>query len=375
MTKSLPRPVWLADTKNIIQRRGWWCLRPYTGTDSQGRPKYGPEKRIIKAGCTAAEFFKAHAAVAEQPTERTLRWLLDQYHKSPKFKSTSKSYQRDALNYYYNALCGRKFKSGNYFGDMPLKAITKPKIQKFIDTGNKTPSGTNHQIQYLRAAWYWAERRFEDIPPNPCSKVELHKTTSPARYIPEWEYAVAFACALSRRNPMFAAAMELSYLCRARRIEVFNLQTKDVDKTVGIYLERTKGSNPEVTLLSPRLRDALDLCSEVYPRAPTPIKGRHLLHDRHGLPWTKKALDTAWKRVMTQAIDLGAEIGQELAAEAQKAGARVEGARVWLDKKFRFHDIKHTGITDHESDNAGLHKSERMQKLYDHKIKRMPATR
>lgn len=366
-------PDWLP--KGVIVRRGWYKFRPYLGREN-GNTVYGPEIPLLKTSCTRAQFFAAFDALTNRENTRTLRWMLDRYHESNTFKKLALSTRRH-YDDYRRLLCAEPIQSPTNpnltFGDMPVEKVTKPKLQRYLDAAT-APVAINRRIQYLSGAWSWAERSYEQFPHNPCLGLKLNEETPKERYPEDWEYAVAWLCAVTMRVPIFAPAMELAYLCRARRGEVFAYKTTDT-RGGGLYLKRTKGSNAEITAWSQRLQDALDHCRAIYPDAPTPIRGAYLLHDKRGLPYTKNALDSAWQRVMTKATTLGAEMPPELLEAARAEGARIEGNRVWLTNKFTFHDIKHKGCTDHDSENAGQHKTKKAAAIYQNKPKIIKATR
>lgn len=366
-------PEWLP--KGVIVRRGWYKFRPYLGREN-GITVYGPEVPILKTTCTKAQFFAAFDALTNKENTRTLRWMLDHYHKSNTFKKLALT-TRGHYDDYRRLLCAEPIHSpanpNLTLGDIPVEKLSKPKLQRYIDNAT-APVAVNRRIQYLSGAWSWAERSYEQFPPNPCLGLKLNDETPKDRYVEDWEYAAAWLCACSMRNPMFAPAMELSYLCRARRGEVFQYKTTDFRED-GLYLKRTKGSNAEITGWSRRLEDALAHCRAIYPDAPTPIRGAYILHDKRGLPYTKNALDSAWQRVMDKATTIGAELPEDLLEAARAAGARTQGNRAWLTDRFTFHDIKHKGCTDHESENAGQHKTKKAAAIYQQKPQIIKATR
>lgn len=363
-------PDWLP--KYTIPVRGWYVYRPYIGSKN-GKPTFGPEKRITKIGCTPQEFFKVFEAL--QPKEsHTIGWLLEEYNKSKKFRKLAIDTQRGYIGY-KTVICRQEivFKNGNKttFGELSLESMSTPKIQRYIDSYAGEKSANRH-IQYLSAAWNWARRRYEGMPFNPCAGVELNEETARERYIEDWEYAVVYLCAQSMRNPYFAPAMEFAYLCRARRGEIFNLDESNI-KNDGIFLERSKGSMNEITLWSPALKQALEDVRLIYPKAPTPIKGRKLLHDKAGLPYTKNALDSAWQRIMKKAKTTGAELKGVLLEGAIDAGIKPVNSFIKIKESFTFHDIKAKGVTDHEKGESG-HLTSKMKAVYQRKPKRVEAT-
>jgi hypothetical protein len=100
-------------------------------------------------------------------------------------------------------------------------------------------------------------------------------------------------------------------------------------------------------------------CKQNHPDAPRPLKGAYLLHDKAGLPYSKNALDSALQRIIKKAM---------------KEGAEINGKVVKLETSFTFHDLKATGISDHESKHGG-HRSEKMRKVYDRLPEQIKATK
>ena len=364
-------PDWLP--KYTIPVRGWYVYRPYIGIEN-GKAKFGPEKRIAKIGCSAEEFYKVFDTL--QPKETfTIQWLLEEYNTSKKFRKNLAIQTQKGYEGYKTVICRQevKFKYGaiKTFGELALDSMTTPKIQRYIESYSSEVSANRH-IQYLSAAWSWAIRRYEGIPPNPCIGIEFNREQARPRYIEDWEYAVVYLCAQSMRNPMFAPAMEIAYICRARRGEVFRLDERNMKKD-GIFLERSKGSMNEITLWSPALKEAVADARRIYPRAPVPMKGRKILHDRAGLPYTKNALDSAWQRVMKKAKTLGAELEGALLEDALSAGIPIKDNMVRIQEHFTFHDIKAKGVTDHDKGESG-HLTEKMKAVYQRKPRRVDPT-
>jgi integrase len=273
-----------------------------------------------------------------------LRWLLTEYNSSPQFKALAKTTQQGYRGY-YDVLCRKALKNGGSFGDVPLKAINRRTIRRYLDS-NPYPVTANRHVQYIKAAWNWGLQRYATVPdPNPCLGVDLNKEEARDRYVTDEEYTIGYSVAKSMRVPYFAPAMELAYLCRARRVEVFGL-TEDDCLPEGIHLRRTKGSRGEIVRWVPRLQAAIAACRSIYPNAP-PYRGkRFLIHDKAGKPYTKNALDSAWQRIIHKAMD-------------------PEKTQPTLKEAFHFHDLKAKGITDSKRFNAGGHRTKKMEAVYN----------
>ena len=162
-------------------------------------------------------------------------------------------------------------------------------------------------IAVLKAAWNWAAQRY-DVGENPCTGVELNKERPRDRYVTQEEYIKVLALA----PPELRQYMELAYLLRARLSEVQALTVDDVSDT-HVRLERLKGSEGELTVISDRLREAL-----------SDVRGEpHIVYQ-----YTESGFRSAWRRLQAKMREAGVE-------------------------PFNFHDLKARGVTDHEKNWAG----------------------
>lgn len=326
---------------NVYKDRSRYAYKPYLGREN-GKRVYGRPIRLCGLDASIAQVWAEYEKVVKDD-QGTLKWLLAQYHDSQQFRRLAKA-TREGYESYRGVICRQELKSGGTFGDVPLKAITRRTIRRYLDK-YPHPISANRHIQYLKAAWNWGLQRYETVPdPNPCLGVDMNEETPRPRYVTHEEYRLVRDIALGMRVPYFAHAMELAYLCRARRAEVFGLRHEDLTGE-GIMLRRSKGSRGEITLWNPRLRAAVEGCKSIYPNAPTPITGKLLIHNKSGGPMSKNALDSAWQRIMAKAMDTAAD--------------------QHLSESFTFHDLKAAGCTDHDDQNAGGHKSKKMIAVYD----------
>ncbi|WP_299945874.1 hypothetical protein [uncultured Microbulbifer sp.] len=308
------------------------------------------------------------AAILGKQAAHDLLWLLKQYHKSPQYRelalSTRKSYEG-----YQRTICNFPVSNGRLLGEFPLDKLNSRHMRGYLDTYPSKVAANRH-IQYLCAAFNWGRQRLSPVKFNPCEGVTRNKETSRDRYIEDWEYALVYQVAASMRTPIFAPAMELAYLCRARRGEVFAFTELDIQRQ-GLYLRRGKGSKNEITAMSDRLQAAIANCRQIYPKAPD--RG-FLLHRKDGTAYTKNALDSAWQRLVKKALDSPWSLPLNLANEAREDGAAEVDGKFYLTETFTFHDIKAKGITDHKN-NEGGHRSKKMEAVYNRKARVIPATR
>lgn len=316
----------------VYETRRGWIYRPYLGREG-GKTRWGSDILLAPKGASQSEAVVAyHKLQLAQQARRSLSWLLEQYHASPQFRALMPRTQSEYEGYQVK-LTSYPTRDGK-LGDAPIEAITKRTVRDYLDR-YPAPISANRHIQYLKAAWYWAEERYE-IPPNPCSRVKLNKQERRTRYVTDEELAEAEAMATG----YMPILMELAYLCRARRSEITGLRKSDVLQE-GLRLTRLKGSEGEITLWTPRLRAAVDAALDWHPKAPGPW----LLHDKHGGQLRKNAIDSAWQRLMKK----WAEAGNE---------------------RFTLHDLKAKGYSDQEEQWAGhKDKSGAMHKTYNRKLR------
>ena len=297
--------------------------REYLGV-VDGKVKFGPSRILASIHAPMSEVWAAYESIKGESQE-TISWLLNKYQGSGKFNDLSPKSQKE---YAKSITKLKEAKAGPIaFGDASLSSVTKRSIRSFLDN-YPSPVAANRHIAVLKAAWNWAAQRY-DIGDNPCTGVELNKERPRDRYVNEDEYVKV----LEMAPPELQQYMELSYLLRARLSEVRALTVDDVSDT-HVRLERLKGSEGELTLISDRLRSAL-----------SDVRGHpHIVHQ-----YTESGFRSAWRRL-----------------QSKMKGAGVE--------PFNFHDLKARGVSDHEQNFAG-HKSGAMRSVYVRKLQEVPATR
>lgn len=313
--------------KGVYLDRGRYSFRPYLGNGKLGkRIPLGPESLSI------AQVWDAYERAASTTVPLTVKWMLEEYLKSNTFKSRAPK-TRSEYKRYTNVLCNYKAASGHLLGEFPVDAVTKKGVQKYLDDADKRIAA-NRQIEFLSAAYSWASRRLDGVSENPCLGVEYNRERPRDRYVTDAEYDLVYQLALkNKRCAYLPIVMELIYLCRARPSEILTM-TKDKIQDHGLFLERGKGSENEITLWSDRLETAVITALENWPN------GEYLLYDERGQPLTYNAFAKSSRRLMKKAIDAG------------------------LKQKFTFHDLKAKGVSDHSQKFAG-HRSEKMKLVYD----------
>lgn len=296
----------------------------------------------------------------------SLTFLAEQFHKSDQLKRLAKKTQDDYC-YSRDVLLGIPTKLGKPLGELAVRKFTPPLVQRVIDriAEDGTPSKAAHALRYLRRLMQWGRNRGY-VDANPAQGIEAPKERK-LRRLPEPTAMAALiqfaqqqgkltrgekgACA-----PYLWYVMEISYLCRLRGIETVTLT--DANETPeGVLTNRRKGSRDNIVRWTPRLRAAWDAARQVRAeiwekkKMPVPIAAeqRRLIVAAHGGALQKTSLDTAWQRLVTQAIEKGV---------------------MTAEQRFGLHDFKRRGITDTEGTRADKqqasgHRSEGMLDVYD----------
>jgi integrase len=286
----------------------------------------------------------------------TVRWLCEEFAKSPQFKSLSKATQTD-YGYCRGVLCEWKTKAGP-FGDLVASRITRPLVQRLVDAiaagtdGKPTPSKAQHVRRYMSRVWEWGANRGHVPPTNPATGIDAPSERKQRR-LPSLATIEAVRKIADGYLPH---VMELAYLARLRGVEVVTL-TEGAATTDGLRTNRRKGSRDNVVAWTPRLRAAWDALvarrDGIWSKRKTPVpikaESRPVVVASDGHKLSKPALDTAWQRLMTRAVEAG------VIAEAHR---------------FGLHDLKRRGVTDTagtraDKQEASGHRAASMMDTYD----------
>ncbi len=327
--------------KYVYKKRGSYVYRLYLGV-VDGRATYAPDVYLCPVSASKSAFWKAYEQATGERSD-TLRWMLTKYSESSKFQALGKRTQEDYLSY-IERICQRPIPDTKLvFGDAALSDISMRTIRDYLDkyrspADELAPIAANRHIQMLKAAWNWARQYYDQVPANPCEGVLLNKQTARDRYVSREEFT-NFKATTKGYIPIF---MELAYLCRARWSEIAALKIADI-RSEGLRLARGKGSKGEITAWTPRLSAAVAAAQAFNAKAPSPIAGAYLIHDKRGLPINQDSFQTAWGRAMRKWVAEGNE-------------------------RFTFHDLKAAGYTDQKIQDAG-HKSKKMDAVYNRKLR------
>ncbi len=333
----LPPYVYRKPKHNCIE------YRPYKGKGQFGQSIYlkDIQGRNLPANAALNDIVKAYQRVlgSEKDQGRSLSWLLKRYFLSPAFKKLSDRTRKD-YQWYAGKIQEMPGAAGTVFGDFPYQQISRKTIAALRDKLADTPTQANRRLQFLSAVFTWAIEE-EHLDTNPCKGVSRFSLKARDRYTEDNEYQIVYDCAAS--YPWLQVMMELAYLCRARLGELRVLPPAAVSD-IGVYLERSKKSESELTTWTPRLRAAVDAALALAGPS-----DRFLVHDTDGSQISENQFRNAWRRTMDRALQRG------------------------LKKRFTFHDLKARGVTNHPLQHSG-HKSERMKSVYVRKPPKVQAT-
>lgn len=340
----MPRPKKRGDEwlpAGVTRGKSSYVLRYYV----EGKRREIPLCPLDAPRSTVLKRYEDFRSVGTVAANDTLKWLCDQYLKSEQFKIKKPNTQRD-YRLCYEQVVNAPLRNGSKFGDVKYAAITTGAVQKYIDSRHKAKTRANRERSFLSIVFAWGIRR-DLLKHNPVKAAQGYSEQGRTLYVDQSAYDFVYEQA--KEAPWYIRpAMEIAYLCRMRSIEVFDLRRLDILDD-GLDTRRTKGSKDAVTLWSPRLRAAVDMCKAQQ----TGVASReYLFADRRGQQITLKAFRTAWGRLMRRAMKDG------------------------LSQRFTFHDLKARGVSNVDGDKqaASGHRSAAMVARYDRKKKRVEAT-
>ncbi len=278
--------------------------------------------------------------------------LLTAYFGSAQFRQLSKRTQSDYRRY-------RKIVEP-VFGKMEPRVVRQHHVRAFMDKKAEKHSVTANRCHSFLSTLFASglERQYCSI--NPCQGVRKFREKPRDRYVEDHEYNIVYAVAA--HHPIYAyiaPLMELIYLCRLRPNEAYSLTEDEHILPEGIYAQRGKGSSSETTEWSERLRAAVGFARSLRGNQPRTLNNQPVVTNSKGGRLIKSSFDTAWRRVMGIAVS---------------EGIMIDGRTVILENRFRAHDLKAKGVTDHPQKYAG-HRSEKMRAVYNRRPDLIKATK
>jgi len=231
------------------------------------------------------------------------------------------------------------------FGAMQADSVEPKHVRAYMDKrGLKSRVQANREKAFFSRAYRWAYERGK-VKSNPCKGVKQFKESARTRYVTDAEYDAVYRCA-----PAIRVAMELSYLCAARKGDVLKMRWSQVLED-GVFIQQGKTGVKQVKLFSDRLKKAINAAKSLSGNQ----LNAYLIVKPDGHPYTDNGFNSAWRETIIK--------------------ARVQTG--WpLD--FTFHDLKAKAISDiggtsRDKQAISGHKTEGQVAVYDRSIKRVPA--
>lgn len=330
----------------LVRGRGYRCT-PYVRGSGRGARR--TTITLAPEGAPLSEVWAAYEERVMGLGRHTIRDLVERYLASDEAQAQA-AYRQTARA--ARRLLDHSVDGGGTVGDRPARGLRPHHVRQYLRAreAEGAPVLGNREVGILAAAWRWAvEVEGWWSEPFPAARKNTERPRD--RYISDTEYA-ALLDEARRGPPYLALAMELAFLCRARRAEVCAMTRDDVTDR-GLLVRRRKGSRDTVATWTPRLRAVVE-AALALPRAPGHIPARRaLLVTERGKPVRPEALSAAWDRMRVRLRAAGVDCPH-------------------------FHDLKAKGATDFSGADvkkATGHRSDRSAAVYLRGVPEAEATR
>lgn len=287
-------------------------------------------KNLCRADAARSEVWRAYEQHVQDITCVTVGKVIDLYCESVQYRKLKPSTQLDYFHY------AKKVRE--VFGQMDVDTVQSAHVQLFMDArGDKHPTAANHEKSFLSIVYNWGKARGFIKAENPCLPVKNIKVKPGGRVVEEWEYWAFYDFV---PNPV-KAAMEIAYLCAARRQDVLALTRREI-KDDGLLIVQQKTGKAQIKLWTDRLKAAVDL--GLQTKTGGKRTSMHIIRNRSGQGYTVSGFTATWKKLQQKALDDGI-----------------------IKQKFRFHDLKITSVSDYEGDKQQFsgHKTRSMMERYN----------
>lgn len=343
--------------------------------------KGSTSKTVAQAAARLSDLHVIAEQRAGSSTRGSIGYVIDLFEASLTFSQLASSTQRHYRDY-ASAIKLYPLKNSAKLGEMLVDKLTPGTIRRLVDViaqgrpaskpGDISvpgyPTKANHWLRYLRRVFGWA-REHDHVQTNPAAGVKQVKEKREHRMPDQavFRRVQKYAEECGQRGPRekgalpgyLWAAMELAYQARLRGIEVLTL-TDAHDMGTELMTNRRKGSRDNLVRKGGQLARAVWALRERRQRiwsrrgrpAPLRAEDRHLFVGEDGEPLTRSGFDTAWQRMIRNAI-------QDKIIEAAE--------------RFALHGLKHRGVTDTKGDKkiASGHRTDAMLELYNHELARV----
>lgn len=304
--------------------------------------------KTIKPDAPKSEVLAAYERLTKE-TAFNFTQLIDRYLQSPNFLTKARNTQRDYLTY--------STRIKKTFGDMVPETITAAHVRLYMDAKHTTPTATNHDKGFISMVFNWGLERalINPATPNPCLGVKKLKVEKKSRYFEDKDYYAFYNYLIEKGNPAHAAAMAITYNCASRQQDVlrllehrpFNPKDEDCYLTEDyIRIWQKKTGNVQNKRYNPELIQAIEL-AKAHKRNTKDKITAELIVTKSGSRYTRDGFNATWLRRKKEALEAGI-----------------------ITKDFRFHDLKHKGVSDHTGDKKTFsgHATDAMAQHYNHSV-------
>lgn len=313
--------------------------RVYKGKSAfEFKPKSGGTVRLCNLDATKSKVWQEYEKQIElSNSASTVHSLLHNFMASADFRDLAIATQKDYTKYSKKLLAA--------FGPMHCDKVQPKHVRQFMDIlGQKSPVQANRHKAFLSRSYRWAFERGK-VASNPCTGVRQFKETPRDRYVEDYEYEAVYAQACS----VVKAAMEISYICMARKADVIKLHKSQLLEE-GIYIRQGKTGKKQIKEWGPRLHAAVTFANAAVGN----IESMYVIQQKNGSPFALASFDQRWRKNIIKAREI-----------------------TGLPLDFTFHDLKAKGISDFngtpaEKQFASGHKSESQISIYDRKVQVVP---
>lgn len=306
---------------------------------------YCPDSRTTLKLCgrdaTEAQVWEAYRKMIASEQERhTVTGLIYEFFESVDFQELSSSTQKDYEKNARNVL--------KVFGKMLPSKVEPKHVRQYMDLrGKKSKTQANREKAFFSRVFRWAYERGR-VDRNPCKGVKQFKEQARDRYVTDEEYNAVYRHA----NDAVKVAMEISYLCAARKGDVLALRLHDI-REGGLFIKQGKTGVKQVKLWTPRLLRAIELAKSIGKKGQ--VRSTYIVVQPNGSAYSPDGFSHAWRNARIKAEK---ELGHKLT--------------------FTFHDIKAKSISDFEGGVAEKqqfsgHKTQRQVATYDRSVKHVPS--
>lgn len=318
----------------------WLPTRVYRGKSAfEYHPASGGAIRLAPLTAAPSAVLAAYEHMMAEQSGNTIKRLVLQFFESADFNDLSSTTQKDYRKYSVPIL--------KVFGGMDPAKVEPRHVRAYMDRrGQSSRVQANREKAFFSRMFRWAFERGK-VKHNPCQGVRQFKEQSRTRYITDREYQAVYDAA----RPAVQIAMELSYLCAARKGDILAMRWDQVGDE-GITIQQGKTAKIQVKAWSPRLRAAI---AQAKGLTDAVIRSAFVLCKQNGSSYTDNGFNSAWREAVLQARK---ETGWPL--------------------DFTFHDIKAKAISDvagtsRDKQRISGHKTEAQVAAYDRSIEVVPA--